>query len=82
MFIIMVNQNGNTTLINKQMKKAASRHPEAFFISSKIVRKTASQLNFYTYIFIYFILFILILYLFDLNVYFLYLCYDISFSSD
>ena len=60
MFVIMVNQNQNTTLINKQMKKAASRHPEAFFISSKIVLKTASQLNFYTYIFIYFILFILI----------------------
>ena len=58
MFVIIVNQNGNTTLINKQMKKAASRHPEAFFISSKIVHKTASQLNFYTYIFIYFILFI------------------------
>ena len=30
LFVRMVSQGGNTTLINKQIKKAAFRHPEAF----------------------------------------------------
>ena len=31
LFVIMLNSGGNTTLINKQITKAASRHTEAFF---------------------------------------------------
>ena len=59
MFVIIVNQNGNTTLINKQMKKAASRHPD---ISKNCQNCITAKLlylyfhifyPFYTYFYIY-----------------------------
>ena len=49
LFVRMVNQGGNTILIKKQMKKAVSKHPEAFFTfecdANEIVNKITPQLN-------------------------------------